>query len=104
MVIERGAFKETRRSAAKSGLYASRLPCGGCDTHYLSGAERKTCCAVMDNVIRQEYGQVAPTTPPRWMIDAGADIGDTTAYFLSKYPSLKAVVLQQIPLVMRWRN
>jgi FkbM family methyltransferase len=49
---------------------------------------------VINNVIREEYGAATPLTPPRWMIDAGAYIGDTSAYFLSRYPDLKIIALE----------
>lgn len=53
--------------------------------------------AVVNNVCREEYGQVACNQAPAWMIDAGAYIGDTTAYFLSRYSSLRAVALEPNP-------
>lgn len=52
---------------------------------------------IVNNVIRKEYGRYSPFNEPRWLIDAGAYIGDTTAYFLSKYRNLKAVALEPNP-------
>lgn len=52
---------------------------------------------VIDTVIRQEYGQVQPLSEPLWMIDAGAYIGDTSAYFLSRFPRLRVVALEPQP-------
>jgi FkbM family methyltransferase len=52
---------------------------------------------IINNVIREEYGKVTPTTPPKWMIDAGAYIGDTAAYFLSRFPGLNVVALEPNP-------
>lgn len=52
---------------------------------------------VTDNVIREEYGKFTPAKAPEWMIDAGAYIGDTTAYFLSRFPKLKVVALEPNP-------
>lgn len=50
---------------------------------------------LIDNVIRGEYDYVqTPDNSPRWMIDAGAYIGDTSAFFLSKYKDLKAIALE----------
>ena len=49
---------------------------------------------VINNVIREEYGQFRPASEPQWMIDAGAYIGDTSAYFLSRFPSLKIIALE----------
>jgi FkbM family methyltransferase len=52
---------------------------------------------IINNVIRKEYDQVKLTTSPKWMIDAGAYIGDTSAYFLSRFPDLKIVALEPNP-------
>jgi FkbM family methyltransferase len=52
---------------------------------------------IINNVIRKEYDQVKLTTAPIWMIDAGAYIGDTTAYFLSRYPGLRIIALEPNP-------
>lgn len=52
---------------------------------------------VTNNVIREEYGQFSVKREPEWMIDAGAYIGDTTAYFLSRFPGLKVVALEPNP-------
>jgi FkbM family methyltransferase len=52
---------------------------------------------IINNVIRKEYDQVNLTTTPMWMIDAGAYIGDTSAYFLSRFPDLKIVGLEPNP-------
>ncbi len=52
---------------------------------------------IVNNVIRQEYGHFALKRNPEWMIDAGAYIGDTSAYFLSKFPGLKVVAIEPNP-------
>lgn len=52
---------------------------------------------VINNVIREEYGRVARVIYPKWMIDAGAYIGDTSAYFLSRFPDLKVIALEPNP-------
>jgi FkbM family methyltransferase len=49
---------------------------------------------VINTVVREEYGAFSPPTPPGFMIDAGAYIGDSSAYFASKYPSLAIVALE----------
>jgi len=49
---------------------------------------------VVNNVIREEYGQGLASRSPRFMIDAGAFIGDTTAYFLSRFPDLHVIALE----------
>ena len=52
---------------------------------------------VINNVIRAEYGHFKPSGEPEWMIDAGAYIGDTAAYFLSCFPKLKVIALEPNP-------
>lgn len=49
---------------------------------------------IMNNVIREEYAQFLTAEAPRVMIDAGAFIGDTSAYFLSRYPSLHVIAVE----------
>lgn len=52
---------------------------------------------VFSTIIREEYGQFQPASDPEWMIDAGAYIGDTSAYFLSRFPRLRLVALEPNP-------
>jgi FkbM family methyltransferase len=49
---------------------------------------------VINNIIRKEYDHIQPSNPPVWMIDAGAYIGDTSVYFLSRYPKLRIISLE----------
>jgi FkbM family methyltransferase len=50
---------------------------------------------ILNNVIREEYAHALPAGwKPRVMIDAGAFIGDTSAYFLSRYPTLTVIALE----------
>jgi FkbM family methyltransferase len=49
---------------------------------------------IMNNIIREEYGQIKAKKESRWMIDGGAYIGDTAAYFLSNYPGLTVIALE----------
>ena len=49
---------------------------------------------VIDNIVREEWGNFVPNGDPKWMIDAGAYIGDTSAYFLSRFPGLNIVALE----------
>lgn len=57
----------------------------------------KDAHTIINNVIREEYGKVTPAMSPKWMIDAGAYTGDTTAYFLSRFPDLKIIALEPNP-------
>lgn len=50
--------------------------------------------ALIQNVIREEYGRFPIKGEIRWMIDAGAYVGDTAAYFLSRFPGLKVIALE----------
>ena len=46
-------------------------------------------------VIREEYGLLPKNFPdPRWMIDAGVYTGDTTVYFLNRFPKLNVIGLE----------
>jgi FkbM family methyltransferase len=49
---------------------------------------------IINNIIRREYDQDQRVTSPKWMIDAGAYIGDTSAYFLSRFPDLRVIALE----------
>jgi len=51
----------------------------------------------IDNFVREEYGAFDLPHTPRYMVDAGAYIGDTTAYFLSRYPELRVCALEPAP-------
>lgn len=53
--------------------------------------------AVINNIVREEYGQFELAEPPQTLIDAGAYIGDTSAYFLSRFPTLQSVALEPNP-------
>lgn len=49
---------------------------------------------IINNIIREEYGHFTVTKDPCWMIDAGAYIGDTSVYFLSRFPNLNVIALE----------
>lgn len=49
---------------------------------------------VVQNCIRQAYGVLLPAEPVRLIVDAGASIGDTTAWFLSKFPMVTVIALE----------
>lgn len=49
---------------------------------------------LLDTVVRQEYGHYLPVGDILTMIDAGAFIGDTSAWYLSRYPNLKIWALE----------
>jgi FkbM family methyltransferase len=49
---------------------------------------------VTTNIVREEYGQLDLPRDPEWIIDGGAYIGDTAAYFLSRYPKVNVIALE----------
>lgn len=49
---------------------------------------------VVNTVVRQEYGRGWAGRSPRRIIDGGAYIGDTSAYFLSRFPGCEIVALE----------
>jgi FkbM family methyltransferase len=49
---------------------------------------------ILDTVVREEYGQLRLESEPKWMIDAGAYIGDTSCYFLSRFAGLRVIALE----------
>lgn len=49
---------------------------------------------VVQNCIREAYGVLVPAEPVRLIVDAGASIGDTTAWFLSKFPMVTVIALE----------
>jgi len=52
---------------------------------------------IINTVIREIFGHFQPAADPEWMIDAGAYIGDTAAYFLTRFPKLKVIALEPNP-------
>lgn len=49
---------------------------------------------VINTIVREEWGRLGSDAAPRTMIDAGAYIGDTAAYFLSRFPALSVIALE----------
>lgn len=50
--------------------------------------------SLVNNVLREEYGQMPRGFRPDTVLDAGAYIGDTTAYFLSRFPDARVIALE----------
>lgn len=48
----------------------------------------------INNFVRLEYSQFPASFEPRTIVDAGAYIGDTSAYFLSRYPQAQLIALE----------
>lgn len=52
---------------------------------------------VTNNIVREEYGLLSPMLTPTFVVDAGGYIGDSSAYFASKFPSASIVTLEPHP-------
>lgn len=52
---------------------------------------------IVQNVVREEWGAFLPSGPIRYIIDGGANCGDTTAWYLSKFPEATVVALEPDP-------
>ena len=50
--------------------------------------------SIIDNVFRKEYGRLPRGFSPATIVDAGAYIGDTSAYFLSRFPTCRLIALE----------
>jgi FkbM family methyltransferase len=49
------------------------------------------------SIVRQAYGKYLPSQPPEFILDAGANIGTTSAWFLSKFPDARVVAVEPEP-------
>lgn len=56
----------------------------------------KWAISVIQNVLRETYGRHTPAEPIRFIIDAGAFIGDTAAYYLSRFPEARVVAVEPV--------
>lgn len=52
---------------------------------------------IVQNVVREEWGTFLPSGPVRLIIDGGANCGDTTAWYLSRFPEATVVALEPDP-------
>jgi len=57
-------------------------------------AGTKDVLSIISNCVREEYGQFQRDFDPQFIIDAGAYIGDTSAYFLTRFPRCCVVALE----------
>lgn len=53
--------------------------------------------SIIDNIFRAEYGRLPRGFSPNTIVDAGAYIGDTSAYFLSRFPACRLIALEPNP-------
>ncbi len=54
----------------------------------------KDTSVAINNFVREEYGAFGELKDPKLLVDGGAYIGDTTAYFLSRFPKLRSLALE----------
>jgi FkbM family methyltransferase len=52
---------------------------------------------VIHTILRGAYGAFLPAPPVRLIVDAGANIGDSTVWYLSKFPEATVVALEPDP-------
>src|ERR1700722_1343571 len=52
---------------------------------------------IVHSVVREAYGKYLPDGDVKFVIDAGAYIGDTAAWYLSKFPASRVVALEPNP-------
>jgi len=52
---------------------------------------------IVHSGIREAYGMYLPEGDVKFIVDAGAYIGDTTCWYLSKFPSSRIVALEPTP-------
>ncbi|HJZ78273.1 MAG TPA: FkbM family methyltransferase [Vicinamibacterales bacterium] len=61
---------------------------------FLVRPAREDVAVIINNVFREEYGQFTASFRPKTIIDAGAYIGDTTAYFLTRFQDATVIALE----------
>jgi FkbM family methyltransferase len=52
---------------------------------------------ILHSCIREIYGQFLPPDPVRLIIDAGANIGDSTVWYLSRFPEATVIAIEPDP-------
>ena len=52
---------------------------------------------IVHSCIRQIYGQFLPAGPVRFIVDAGANIGDSTIWYLNRFPEATVVAIEPDP-------
>jgi FkbM family methyltransferase len=50
--------------------------------------------SLIHTVVRKTYGRYLPEGPVHFIIDAGANIGDTASWYLSRYPDARVAALE----------
>ncbi len=48
----------------------------------------------LGTICRESYGQILPDVDPEYIVDAGANIGDSAAWLLSRYPKSQLLAIE----------
>ncbi|OGP87977.1 MAG: hypothetical protein A2156_01745 [Deltaproteobacteria bacterium RBG_16_48_10] len=82
-------------ASAAAGLHPIEIKLKNLESPIAIRAGKSDVATVINNIIREEYGAIAPACKiPKYMVDAGAFIGDTAAFFLTRYKELKVISLE----------
>lgn len=71
-------------------LHSSRVP-----FYFRPGTQ--DVIAIVQNIVRQEYGYIPLSEEPEWILDGGAYIGDVSYYFLARFPSIRVLSFEPNP-------
>jgi len=80
---ENGGIVQARISGIQHPLYAR--------------AGTPDAVEIVHSVVREAYGKYLPNGEVRFVVDAGAYIGDATSWYLSKFPQSRVVALEPTP-------
>ncbi len=50
--------------------------------------------AIVQNIIRHEYGQLPASFTPKWVIDGGSYIGDVAIHYLTRFQNCRALAIE----------
>ena len=84
----------TLRTAASPGEVRRTLKLRGYGSGIAFRPGTADVSALIQNLIREEYGRLSKDFRPEWIVDAGAYIGDVSLYFLNRFPSARVVALE----------
>jgi FkbM family methyltransferase len=89
-------YRLLKRCASEAaGLGPIEIRLKNLDSPIIIRSAKNDVTTVINNIIREEYGIVSPVCKiPKYMVDAGAYIGDTAAFFLTRYKELKVISLE----------